>query len=143
MNEISDFLLATAGGRSVGIRLADVIEVADLGAVHQVPGTEPSLRGVTWARGTLMPVFHLGALLSGGPHPAHQSELALVAELNGSPICFEVDAVDVMTRGELLPVPSGETLPWASAVVRRDDGLVPILNLNALRDRLAEAGTRA
>jgi hypothetical protein len=67
----------------------------------------------------------------------------LVAELNGVPIGLEVDAVDVASQGELLPVPPGEIMPWATAVVRREGALVPILNLNALRDRLAEAGTRA
>lgn len=143
MSEVTDFLLARAGGRAVGLRLADIIEVADLGEVHEVPGTEPSLRGVTSARGSLVPVFHLASLLAGRPYPPERSELALLAQLDGASICLEVDAVDVMTRGELLPVPSGETMPWASAVVRQVDALVPILNLNALRDRLAEAGTRA
>jgi len=143
MSEVTDFLVARAGGRSIGLRVVDIIEVADLGTVHEVPGTDPSLRGVTRLRGALVPVFHLASLLSGSAHPAEQSEIALLAELNGASICLEVDAVDVMTRGELLPIPAGEIMPWASAVVRQDDALVPILNLNALRDRLTEAGTRA
>jgi chemotaxis signal transduction protein len=143
MTEITDFLLARAGGRAIGLRVIDIIEVTDLGLVHEVPGIEPSLRGVTSARGSLVPVFHLGSLLAGGSRPAAQSELALMAELDGALICLEVDAVDVMTRGELLPVPAGETMPWASAVVQQEDALVPILNLNALRERLTEAGIRA
>ena len=138
-----DFLLARTGGREIGLLVSDVIEVADLGTVHQVPATDPALRGVTWGRGALMPVLHLGAILAGGACPAEPSPLVLVAELNGAPICLEIDEVDVVSQGELLPVPAGETMPWAIAVVRRENALLPILNLNALRDRLAEAGTRA
>lgn len=138
-----DFLLARAGGREIGLLLGDVIEVTDLGEVHQVPGTDPALRGVTWGRGLAMPVLHLGALLAGGACPPEISPLMLVAELAGAPICLEIDEVDVVSHGDLLPVPPGAAMPWAIAVVQRDTALVPILNLNALRDRLAEAGTRA
>jgi chemotaxis signal transduction protein len=143
MNVRTDFLLARIGDREIGILLSDVVEVADLGTVHQVPATDAAMRGVTWGRGALMPVLHLGALLAGGACPAEPSPLVLVAELNGIPICLEVDEVDVVSQAELLPVPPGQTMPWAVAVVRREDALLPILNLNALRDRLAEAGTRA
>jgi chemotaxis signal transduction protein len=143
MSTRADFLLARAGSREIGLLLSDVIEVADLGPVKQLPATDPALRGVTWGRGALMPVLHLGALLDGGACPAEPAPLVLVAELNGVPIGLEVDAVDVASQGELLPVPPGEIMPWATAVVRREGALVPILNLNALRDRLAEAGTRA
>jgi len=139
----ADFLLARAGGRDVGLLLADVVEVADLGEIHRVPGTDPALRGVTWGRGLPMPVLHLGTLLAGGDCPRELSPLILVTELNGAPVCLEVDEVDVVSHGDLLPVPPGETMPWAIAVVRRENALVPILNLNALRDRLTEAGTRA
>lgn len=143
MSGRADFLMARVGGREIGLLLSAVIEVADLGLVHQVPGSDPAWRGVTWGRGALMPVLHLGALLDGGVCPEELSPLVLVAEINGAPVCLEIDEVDVVSQGELLPVPPGETMPWAIAVVRRDDTLVPILNLNALRDRLAEAGTRA
>jgi chemotaxis signal transduction protein len=143
MTPQADFLLARTGGRDVGLLLSDVVEVADLGTVHQVPATDPALRGVTWGRGLAMPVLHLGALLSGGSCPPEISPLVLVAELSGAPIGLEVDEVDVVSHGDLLPVPPGEAMPWAIAVVQRADALVPILNLNALRDRLAEAGTRA
>lgn len=143
MSERGDYLLVRAGGRQVGLRLVDVIEVADLAEVHVVPLREPSVRGVASAKGGLVPVIHLGALLASGPCPVERAGVGVLASVGGALVCFEVDEADVVTGGLLRPVPPGETMPWALAVVQRGDDLMPILNLNTLRDRLAEAGTRS
>ena len=37
---------------------------------------------------------------------------------------------------EVVPVPAGESLPWALGVAQRDGMLVPILDLKALGARL-------
>ena len=143
MSERGDFLLVSVGRRRVGLRLVDVIEVADLGEVHAVPFSEPSLRGVSPAKGSLVPVVHLGALLASESCPGERPTVGVLAMAGGTMVCFEVDDADVVTSGTLRPVPPGEMMPWALAVVQVDDDLVPILNLNTLRDRLAEAGTRS
>jgi hypothetical protein len=41
-----------------------------------------------------------------------------------------------VVREAALPVPGGEHLPWAVGVARRDSGLIPILDLDALGDRI-------
>lgn len=143
MSERGDFLLVRVGNRQVGLRLVDVIEVADLAEVHSVPMREPSLRGVAPAKGGLVPVVHLGALLASEACPLKRPDVGVLAALGGTLVCFEVDEADVVTGGTLRPVPPGETMPWALSVVQCGDDLVPILNLNTLRDRLAEAGTRS
>jgi chemotaxis signal transduction protein len=143
MSERGDFLLVRVGGRRVGLRLADVIEVTDLTEVHVVPLREPSIRGVSEAKGGLVPVVHLGALLDSGPCPDRRPTVGVLTSVGGARVCYEVDEADVVTGGILRPVPSGEAMPWALAVVKHDDDLVPILNLNMLRDRLAEAGNRS
>lgn len=143
MSERGDFLLVRIGHRRVGLRLTDVIEVADLTEVHTVPLREPSLRGVAEAKGGLVPVVHLGALLDSRPCPDQRPSVGVLTSVDGARVCYEVDEADVVTGGILRPVPSGEAMPWASAVVKHRDDLVPILNLNTLRDRLAEAGNRS
>jgi hypothetical protein len=42
-------------------------------------------------------------------------------------------------RQPVLPVPPGETLPWAIGVARYGEGLVPLLDLSVLGSRLMEA----
>jgi hypothetical protein len=59
-----------------------------------------------------------------------------VSPCRGRHLCFEVDEAEAIVQGELLPLPPGESLPWASGVVRRPEGLVPLLDLDALNERL-------
>src|SRR5438132_249293 len=51
-------------------------------------------------------------------------------------VAFEVDDADDVVREAPLPVPRGESLPWASGVARRRGALVPILDLDALGDHI-------
>jgi hypothetical protein len=48
----------------------------------------------------------------------------------------EVDEAEAIIRGEPLPLPKGESLPWASGVIRLSDGLVPLVDLEAVGERL-------
>jgi hypothetical protein len=47
-----------------------------------------------------------------------------------------VDDAEAVVREAALPLPEGESLPWATGVAQRQDGLVPILDLDALGDRI-------
>ncbi|PYO99482.1 MAG: hypothetical protein DMD60_01715 [Gemmatimonadetes bacterium] len=102
------YLLVRVDGKEYGLPLACVLEVGDLAEVLDVPRALPAMRGLTPLRGRLVPVVHLGALLG---------ERTVVRE-------------------PALPVPRGESLPWASGVARRRGVLVPILDLDALGDRI-------
>jgi chemotaxis signal transduction protein len=52
-------------------------------------------------------------------------------------VAFEVDDADEVVRENPLPVPRGQDLPWAAGVARpREGALVPILDLEALEDRM-------
>src|SRR5204862_1451651 len=64
----------------------------------------------------------------------------------GRQVAFEVDAAGAGVREEPLPVPRGQTLPWAVGVAEqgesRGGGLVPILDLDALGDRILRRPVR-
>jgi len=88
-------------------------------------------------RGRLVPLIHLGAFLSGRPAPPVEGVLTVVlVELAGKQVAFEVDDADAVVREQPLPVPRGQTLPWAAGVAEQESGLVPILDLDALGDRI-------
>jgi len=139
---VGDFLLVRTGAREIGLRLEDVLEVSDLGPVRPVPSAAPALRGVTAARGRLVPVVHLESLLAATACPSARGTTVVLASLEGRPVGLEVEEADLLTRQDLLPVPPDETVPWASAMVRGTSGLIPILNLDAFRDRLLESGAK-
>jgi chemotaxis signal transduction protein len=135
------FLLVRAGNRRVGLQLSQVIEVTQLGAVYPVPSLEPALRGVVALQGRMVPVVNLGALLEGSACPAKAEALAVVVMLDGRRLCLEIEEAEILVRQPALPVPPGETLPWAVGVARHEDGLVPLIDLSALGSRLMEAAS--
>jgi chemotaxis signal transduction protein len=132
------WLLVRAGERRVGLMLDQVIEVLDLGPVHPVPSTDPSVRGVTNSRGQIVPLIHLATLLGGAAGPGGT---AVVVRLDTRRVCVEVDDAEEVLREPGVPVPAEISMPFAVAVARRPEGIVPLLDLTAVGNRLAEAAT--
>ena len=132
------WLLVRAGGRRVGLALDQVIEVLDLGPVHPVPSTDCAVRGVTACRGRIVPVIHLPSLLG---HDGGTGGTAVLVLLGGRRVCLEVDEVEEVLREPGLPVSPEVSLPFAVAVARRSEGIVPLLDLAAVGARIAEEAT--
>lgn len=137
------YLLVRADGQAYGLPVARVLEVGDATQVLSIPRSNPSVRGLTPLRGRLVPLVHLGAFLKGGEVPvadaaAVRTVVLVVLGRSGRQVAFEVDDVDAVVREQPLPVPRGQAgaLPWASGVAEQPDGLVPILDLDALGDRI-------
>ena len=135
------WLLVRAGGRRVGLALDQVIEVLDLGPVYPVPSTEPAVRGVTTFRGRLVPLVHLASLLDGRGEPASGGGVAVMVRLGGRRLCLEVDDAEDVLREPGLPVPQDVSLPFAVAVARQAEGIVPLLDLTAISARISEPAT--
>jgi chemotaxis signal transduction protein len=132
------WLLVRAGSRRIGLPLSDVIEVLEPGPVYPVPAQEAAVRGVTTAREDIMPLVHLGALLDGTRCPERRGATTILVRVDGRPLCLEVDDAEEVLNEPGHPVPPGSTLPFAAAVARRPDGLVPLLDLTALVARISE-----
>ena len=130
------YLLVQAGGRSIGLEVAEVLEVVDLAATFAVPSHEPALRGVVAVRDRLVPVVNLSAVLWGEASPPVRGEVGVLARAGRQRVCLEVDSAEAVLAEDVVPVPAGESLPWAMGVARRDGALVPILDLKALGARL-------
>ncbi|HQR18501.1 MAG TPA: chemotaxis protein CheW [Gemmatimonadales bacterium] len=130
------YLLVQAGGRLIGLEVAEVLEVVDLAATFAVPTNEPALRGVVAVRERLVPVVNLSAVLWGDSPSRMRGEVGVLARAGRQRICLEVDSAEAVLAEDVVPVPAGESLPWAMGVARRDGALVPILDLKALGARL-------
>jgi chemotaxis signal transduction protein len=134
------YLLIRSDGKSYGLPVARVLEVGDTTEVLGVPHTLPAVRGLTPLRGRLVPIIHLGSFLTGRAAPPSSGVRTIVlVDIKGRQVALEVDDADAVVREQPLPVPHGQSLPWASGVAQRADGdeLVPILDLDALGDRIA------
>jgi chemotaxis signal transduction protein len=133
------FLLVRTGQRRVGLELTHVAGVTQLGSVYPVPSLLPAVRGVATVQGTLIPVIHLGALLDGAACPPRTSDTGVLVSIGGRRLCLEVDDAELLVREEALPVPQGTTFSWAVGVARHADGLVPLLDVEALSSRFMES----
>jgi chemotaxis signal transduction protein len=131
------YLLVRAEGKPYGLPLGRVLEVGDLGEVLEVPRVLQAMRGLTPLRNRLVPLVHLGALLGERPPPAERGQTAVLIAVGERCVALEVDDADDVVREAVLPVPDGESLPWAAGVARRKGTLVPILDLDALGERIA------
>src|SRR2546425_9133882 len=117
------YLLVRSEGKSYGLPVGRVLEVGDATEVLSIPRKLPAVRGLTPLRGRLVPLIHLGAVLSGRPAPAGEGVLTVVlVELAGKQVAFEADDADAVVRGQPLPVPRGQTLPWAARSEERRVG---------------------
>jgi chemotaxis signal transduction protein len=137
--KVGGFLLVRAGGRRVGLQLSQVLEVIQLGEVHRVPVMERAVRGVVAVHGRMVPLVHLGSLLEGVAYPATASTVGVVVTVEDRRVCLEIEEAEIIVREPPLPVPPGQTLPWAVGVARHAGELVPLLDLTALSSRLTEA----
>jgi purine-binding chemotaxis protein CheW len=133
---VKGFLLVRAEGKAYGLPVARVLEVGDVQEILDVPRALPAVRGLTPLRGRLVPLIHLGALLGGAAAPPAQGGTVVLVEIGRRQVAFEVDDADAVVREDALPVPGGQSLPWAAGVAERDGALVPILDLDALGDRI-------
>jgi chemotaxis signal transduction protein len=134
----TSWLLVRTGVRRVGLPLTDVIQVLDPGPVYPVPSQEPAVRGVTTTREGIMPLVHLGALLDGTGCPERRGDATILVRVDGRPLCLEVDDAEEVLSERGHSVPPGATLPFAAAVARLPEGLVPLLDLTALVARISE-----
>ena len=131
------YLLVQAEGTSYGLPLGQVLQVGDLGAVLEVPRVLPAMRGLTQHGDHLVPLGHLAALLADRTPPDERGRASVIVDLGGKRVvALEVDDAYEVVRDPVLPVPPGESLPWASGVARREGRLVPILDWNALEERI-------
>jgi len=133
---VKGYLVVRAEGKPYGLPVGCVLEVADAGEVLDVPRALPAVRGLTPLRGRLVPLIHLAALLGDRPAPAELGRTVVLVELGRRQVAFEVDDADAVVREAPLPVPRGQSLPWAAGVAEQDGTLVPILDLDALGDRI-------
>jgi len=143
MSRDAGYLLVRAGKRLVGLPVARVVAVIEPGAAYPVPAVGTAVRGVVTVGARILPVVHLGTVLDGGSCPAEPGGTGVIVTIDddGSRVCLEVEEAELVLREPGLPVPPGAVLPWAVAVARYGDELVPLLDLGALAGALG--GTEA
>ena len=131
------YLVVRVGGDRYGLPIGEVVEVVDDAATEPVPGGIPAVLGVARIRGRMVPVVHLGALLTDCAPSERERRTVVVTRCGAGRVAFEVDDADAVVRDVAIPVSQDGKAPWASGVVRHDEALIPILDMDMLDERLA------
>ena len=130
------YLLIRVGGDRYGLPIEEVVEVVDNAKAETVPGAQQAVRGIARIRGQMVPVVHLGALLTGCSPPSECAHTVVVVRCGDGRVAFEVDDADAVVREISVLVPPEARLPWTSGVARHNEELIPILDMDALSERL-------
>ena len=130
------YLLVTSGGRAFGLPAEGVGEILGIDELLPAPVVRPAVRGVILVQERLVPLVHLAALLDDTAPPAGMSPTAVLVSGVGVTVALEVDETAEFVRQEPTPVPGGWDLPWAAGVARCEGSIVPIVDLDALVERL-------
>ncbi len=137
---MSGCLIVRSGDEALALAVADVDEVLELDPPFPAPATADGVRGVVAVRGHLVPLAHLGVLLRRCAAPHAAGTVGVAVRAAGRRLVLEIDeALDLVPRSpEALP--AGWGTAWATHGIRHDGRLVPVVDLNALADRLATGG---
>ena len=133
------YLIIRAGGKEYGLRIDQVLEVADGFELYPAPSTHPAVRGVTPMRDRLVPLVHLAALLTNGIPAPDLGRTVVLAKAGGTLVALEVDDVDEVIPERPEPVPEAWQLPWAAGVAERRGTLIPVVDIELLVERLTPA----
>lgn len=140
--ETRDLLVLGAAGERFALPLAGLTGVELTPPMTTLPSSHPALLGLANCRGRIVPVFSLARLLS-RDRPAGRTANAAPASPTGR-LCVlvPIEARDLVALAfeqliELARVTrTDDEQPTTSKVLRTAAGLVPILDLTTLKDRV-------
>jgi purine-binding chemotaxis protein CheW len=118
------------GSEPHALRLADIAGVFADRTITAVPSRRQSLLGIAGARGTVVPVFDLGALVG---YPARAAKLRWLVIAARQRVGFAFDAFDgYLAVAATAIVRAREGTTHVREVARADDQLRPIILLDSV-----------
>lgn len=140
---MTGWLLVRSAEHHVALPVGMVEEIIVVPPPLPAPGVVAAVRGVAPYRGRLVPLVHLAAAIGEGAPPPTVGTTAVVVLVGDHRILLEVDEATDLTTAPETPLPRGWRGRWAAGAVRRDQGLVPILDLDWLAGCLTPGAVSA
>ena len=124
------------GGESYAVAVENVVEVAELGTLAPVPGSDRAVLGVRNIRGEVLPVFDLASVL--GIRGDSVPQCLLVTELGNLRAGFAID--EVTDVGELPPIDEETHSNVLAGAALDDSGLIGVVDVELLFAQLSLTG---
>ena len=132
----NQFVTFSAGDKAYGVDIMAVREIRSWSPTTELPDGPFGARGVLDIRGSVVEVYDLSAILGGPSTDARPGHVVLVVSLYDLNVGILVDSVsDIIFAepGDFRKAPSaGDPAAKVSGLVRQQDRLIAILNLEAL-----------
>jgi two-component system chemotaxis response regulator CheV len=117
-----------------GINVLKVKEIIPRPELTQIPHASPTVVGVAELRGQTVPVIDLAMAIGGAPISAEKNaeQKVIIAEFSRTTQGFLVSGVDrIVVRDwkEVLPPPSGAASSYVTGVIRMEDELVQLVDV--------------
>ena len=129
-----EFLAVLIAGHAYALRVGEIGGLFADKVVAPVPSAVPHLLGVAGLRGTIVPVYDLGALLG---YPSRAAARWLVLARSREPVALAFDAFERQLVLSPRDVISGtRERPHVGGAVRTLDGLRPIADLASVLDEI-------
>lgn len=127
------YVVATVSEEHYGLPISSVREIIASVPITRVPGAPPGVEGVIKLRDSVLPVVDLRKCL--GADASGSAPRIAVVDLDDLRVGLAVDAVtDVLSisRDQIEPPPQliGSSARMVSGIVRKDDSLILLLDLN-------------
>jgi purine-binding chemotaxis protein CheW len=128
-----EILVFVMGDRRYGLPAADIQELVRAVAITPLPGAPPMVEGVVNIRGRVIPVHDIRPRLGLPAKALELSDHLIVIGALDAPAALRIDRAIALTEAEFEDVTEGTSAAGAARVAKLTDGLVPILELAAIR----------
>lgn len=133
----NQFVTFSAGGMGYGIDIMSVREIRSWTPTTELPGRDPSARGMLDIRGKVVEVFDLSIALGGAASPEQPEQVIVVVSLGDRDVGLLVDAVsDIIFAddSQMLAPPetTAATGQHVSSLINQEEGLIAVLDVPAL-----------
>lgn len=135
----------TLGGETFAVDVRQVREVMVTEEYSAVPLAPPHVIGVANLHGDIVPIVDAGSLLGLSARRGERRLRTVVVSADGLEAAVVIDGVmSLEAFTEVVAAPGARQAAWAYGYVRRDDRLVPLLDmvkvLRALRPTAGRSG---
>ncbi|MFC1749112.1 chemotaxis protein [Pseudomonadota bacterium] len=140
-NRLEILLFKLSGRQLFGINVLKVKEIIPSPHLTQIPQSNHTVLGVAELRGHSIPVLDLGVAIGRPTSDAGEHRKVIIAEVNRRTQGFMVTGVEriiVSDWKDVLPPPSGVSEGYITGVIRTDEGLVQIIDVERVLSQFIE-----
>ncbi len=140
-NRLEILLFKLTGNQLFGINVLKVKEIIPCPHLTQIPQSNYTVLGVAELRGHSIPVIDLGTAIGRGSSKGDKNSKVIIAEFNRRTQGFMVTGVEriiVSDWKDVLPPPSGVSEGYITGVIRTDNGLVQIIDVERVLGQLID-----